>query len=41
LVVGWNGQGPVNLPGGVAAGRRYGRLHFAPGSQGGSECASE
>jgi tRNA(Ile)-lysidine synthase len=30
LVVGWSGQGPVNLPGGVTATRRYGRLHFAP-----------
>lgn len=30
LVIDWSGQGPVNLPGGVAASRRYGRLHFTP-----------
>jgi tRNA(Ile)-lysidine synthase len=30
LVVQWGGQGPVNLPGGVLASRRYGRLHFTP-----------
>jgi tRNA(Ile)-lysidine synthase len=37
LVVGWSGQGPVNLPGGVTASRRCGRLHFAPSSEGASE----
>jgi tRNA(Ile)-lysidine synthase len=30
LVVRWRGQGPVHLPGGVVAGRRYGTLWFSP-----------
>lgn len=30
LVIDWAGQGPVNLPGGVTASRRYGRLQFMP-----------
>jgi tRNA(Ile)-lysidine synthase len=30
LVVRWRGQGPVQLPGGVVAGRRCGTLWFAP-----------
>ena len=29
LVVGWRGQGPVSLPGGVRLARRYGRLTLA------------
>jgi tRNA(Ile)-lysidine synthase len=28
LVTGWRGQGPVGLPGGLAAFRRHGRLHL-------------
>jgi tRNA(Ile)-lysidine synthase len=28
IVTGWHGQGPVGLPGGVAAYRRHGRLHL-------------
>lgn len=30
LVIDWGGQGAVNLPGGVTASRRYGRLQFTP-----------
>jgi len=33
LIVRWSGQGAVNLPGGVSAWRRYGRLHLAPCSE--------
>ena len=29
LVTGWHGQGPLQLPGGVAVRREYGRLHLA------------
>lgn len=29
LVIDWHGQGPLHLPGGVTAGRRYGRLFLA------------
>jgi len=41
LIVGWSGQGPVNLPGGVTACRRYGRLHFAPVSAGVPDARSD
>lgn len=37
LVIDWSGQGPVNLPGGVTASRRYGRLLFTPTSGRASE----
>ncbi|WP_329316621.1 tRNA lysidine(34) synthetase TilS [Streptomyces sp. NBC_01262] len=30
LVTGWRGQKPLNLPGGIAVGRRNGRLFFSP-----------
>ncbi len=33
LVVRWHGQGAVELPGGVAAGRACDRLSFAPGAE--------
>jgi tRNA(Ile)-lysidine synthase len=41
LIIGWSGQGPVNLPGGVTASRRCGRLHFAPVSAGATNARSE
>ena len=30
LVTGWKGQGPVDLPGGLAATRRCATLHLEP-----------
>jgi tRNA(Ile)-lysidine synthase len=33
LVTAWHGQGPLDLPGGVSAARRYGRLALAAGRE--------
>ena len=35
LVTAWRGQGPLSLPGGLAATRRDGRISFEPGSAAG------
>ncbi|WP_460368158.1 TilS substrate-binding domain-containing protein, partial [Actinocorallia lasiicapitis] len=41
LVTAWRGQGPVDLPGGVCAFRRYGKLQWGPAEVAGGEANAE